>query len=285
MSTFIGRGGQAQQVGQLLGTARLVTLTGAGGIGKSRLALRVATDALERFADGVWLIDLLPLPDSSVLASDVAHSLGVQEAGRLPLDSLLDALRNQQMLLVLDNAEHLLEGCADLAHRLLVNAPALRILVTGREPLGIAGETIWRVPPLATPTAEERAQIEALAHCDSVVLFIDRAQAADAGFQLTTVNMAAVAEICARLEGIPLAIQLAAAWVGTLSVAQIVDRLDDCFRLLTHGSRTAPSRQQTLRATLDWSHDQLSEQEHRLFRRLAIFPGRGRSKPPKSCAL
>jgi predicted ATPase/DNA-binding CsgD family transcriptional regulator/DNA-binding XRE family transcriptional regulator len=273
LSSFIGREEHTSQVAHLLENARLVTLTGAGGIGKSRLALRAAGSSLERFPDGVWMIDLLPLHDSSVLASDVAHALGVHEAGRPALDSLVDALRPRHALLVLDNAEHLVEACADLAHRLLVSAAGLRLLVTGRQPLGIAGETIWRVPPLAIPRSDERAQLDVLLRCESVQLFVDRAQAADATFRLTESNAAAVAEICARLEGIPLAIQLAAAWVGTLAVGQIVDRLDDCFRLLTHGSRTAPTRQQTLQATLDWSHDQLTEAEQRLFRRLAIFAG------------
>jgi non-specific serine/threonine protein kinase len=273
VSSFVGRERQSAQVSQLIANARLVTLTGAGGIGKSRLALRAASTALDRFADGVWLVDLLQLHDSAVLASDVAHSLGVQEAGRLPLDSLVEALSPLSMLLVLDNAEHLVEACADLVHRLLVSAPDLHILVTGRQPLAIAGETIYRVPSLDTPSIHEVHTLESLAQCESVLLFLDRARSADASFQLTPASAPAVAEICTRLEGIPLAIQLAAAWVGTLAVNQIVERLDDCFRLLTHGSRTAPTRQQTLRATLDWSHDQLSPIEHRLFRRLSIFVG------------
>jgi non-specific serine/threonine protein kinase len=273
LTRFIGRVQESSQVAQALLGTRLLTLTGAGGIGKTRLALRVAADAMDRFADGVWLVDLMPLHDPGVLESEVAHVLGVHEASRPPLESLLDWCQPRQLLLVLDSCEHLIDACADLAHRLLVSAPGLRIIATSREPLSISGETIWRVPPLTVPPPESSLSPEAMAELDAVQLFLDRAQATGADFHLTSSNAAAVAELCSRLEGVPFAIQLAAAWVGTLTVDQIVARLDDCIRLLTHGSRIAPTRQQTLRATLDWSHELLSEAEQRLFRRLTVFDG------------
>ena len=253
---------------------RLVTLTGVGGSGKTRLALRVADDLVEAFPDGVWLVDLSPTADPALVATAVAKSLGVPEAPGAPLiDTLTSWLRTQTLLIVLDNCEHVLDGCAQVVEPLLTACPGARILATSREPLQLAGERQWRVQPLAVPDPDQPASFEELAGFPAMQLVEDRAQAVDASFRLTTENAVTVAKICARLDGIPLALELAAAWARVLSVGQILERLDDSLRLLTGGSRVAPTRQQTLRATLDWSYDLLTEPERAMFRRLAVFAG------------
>jgi predicted ATPase/DNA-binding XRE family transcriptional regulator len=274
VSSFVGREQDVIEVSGLLERSRLLTLTGVGGIGKTRLALRVGTIVVDEFESGAWLHDLVGLSDPRLLAASVVRCLGFQESRRPSLDTLIDALKNLRLLLILDNCEHLIDACAELVQQLLAAAPSLRILATSRQPLDVAGEVVWRVPPLAIPEAGQPPDPDALVQCESVRLFVDRARAANASFRLDATNTRAVAEVCTRLEGLPLALQLAAAWVGTLAVQQIVDRLDNCFVLLTRGNRGAPSRQQTLRATLDWSHDLLSADERRLFRRLAVFAGR-----------
>jgi non-specific serine/threonine protein kinase len=255
-------------------TGRLVTLTGVGGAGKTRLALQVAADLAESFPDGVYLVELAPLSDAALVPQALALAVGVQETPDTPLSETLAAvLRRRTMLLVLDNCEHLIDVCARLADHLLASCPELRILATSREPLQIAGEHRWRVSPLAVPVADEAASLEALARCPAVHLFVERAQRIDAAFALTAGNAAAVAQVCIRLDGIPLALELAAARVRVLTVAQILERLDDSLRLLTGGSRAAPTRQQTLRATLDWSYDLLTEPEKAVLRRLTVFAG------------
>jgi predicted ATPase/DNA-binding CsgD family transcriptional regulator len=273
LTSFIGRRREREEVQELLASSRLLTLTGAGGVGKTRLALQVAGDLTAAYRDGVWLVELAPLTDPGLVLQTVAAALGVREqAGRPLVDALTTALGPRQVLVVLDNCEHLLTACTQLAASLLGTAPGLRILATSREPLGIAGETRYRVPALTVPAAQPPSP-HRLAQYDAVLLFADRARAALPAFAVTDANAAAVVELCRRLDGIPLALELAAAWVAVLTPDQIAARLDDRFRLLTGGSRTALPRQQTLRAALDWSYHLLTEPEQQLFRRLAVFAG------------
>lgn len=274
LTSFVGREREQAELRRRLAATRLLTLTGAGGIGKTRLALEVAGALVDGHADGVWLVDLAPLADGALVPQAVASALGVRELPGRPLtEALADALRAREILLLLDNCEHLLPACAPLADRLLRACPRLRILATGREALGIAGETAWRVPSLALPESPAVASLEQLRRYEAVRLFVDRARAALPCFALTERNGPAVAEVCRRLDGMPLAIELAAARVALLAVDQIAARLDDRFRLLTTGSRTAPTRQQTLRAAIAWSYDLLTAREQRLFDRLAVFAG------------
>jgi predicted ATPase/DNA-binding SARP family transcriptional activator len=274
LTRFIGRERQMAEVKQLLGTSRLVTLTGAGGCGKTRLALQVAARMLEHFPEGVWLVELAPLADPALAPQTVATALGVQEAPSQPLlQTLVEQLRPRQLLLVLDNCEHVVGACAQLAEGLLQRCPRLRVLATSREALGIAGETRYRVPSLSVPEGQRPAALEELGQYEAVRLFLERAGAVQPGFRLTPANAPGVAEVCRRLDGIPLAIELAAARVNALPVEKIAARLDDRFRLLTSGSRTALPRQQTLRATMDWSYDLLTEAERVLLGRLSVFAG------------
>jgi predicted ATPase/DNA-binding CsgD family transcriptional regulator len=273
---FVGRREELESVAKLLATpgCRLVTLVGTGGIGKTRLALKVAARAREEHADGVYLVELAALSDPALVAQAVASVLGLRdEAERSALEMLSAALKDKRLLLVLDNCEHLLDACAGLAHGLLTACPALTILATSREPLRTAGEVIWEVPPLSLPVLEQLSPPNELLAVDSVSLFVDRARRALPTFELTTQNSPLVARLCHRLDGLPLAIELAAARIRVLSVAQIYDRLDDALRLLAGGDRLAPARQQTLRATLDWSYDLLTTDEKRLFQRLSVFAG------------
>jgi len=276
-SSFVGREQEMADVQRLLADTRLLTLTGPGGVGKTRLALEAGRD-LDRgqiFADGVWLIGLAPLADAALLAHEIAAGLGVrEEAGRAILDTLQEAIHDRGLLLVLDNCEHLVEACAQVADLLLRTCPRLTILATSREPLNIAGETAWPVPPLSVPARNENPELHALRECDAVRLFVQRAQAAVPAFALSDRNAVAVAEICARLDGLPLAIELAAARVRLLGADQIAARLGDRFRLLTGGARTALPRHQTIRALVDWSYALLPEQERTLFCRLGGVRGR-----------
>jgi predicted ATPase/DNA-binding SARP family transcriptional activator len=296
LTSFIGREREAAEVTQLIAKTRLLTLTGAGGCGKTRLALTTAAGLLAAYPDGVWLVELAALTDAALAPHAVAAALGVREEGQRPLiATLVEALRPKRLLLVLDNCEHLIAACAELAQTLLSACPRLQILATSREALGLAGETAWCVPSLELPPhiratesvemmeaggAGEKARfgsagpsVAELMRYEAVRLFVDRATAALPTFALTPQNALAVAHICHRLDGIPLAIELAAARVRALSVEQAATRLDDCLRLLTAGSRAALPRHQTLRATIDWSYDLLSELERAIFRRLAVFAG------------
>lgn len=278
VTTFIGRAGEMAEVKRLLGTTRLLTLTGPGGTGKTRLSLQVAADVLETFPHGVWLVELATLSESALVLEAIAAVVDVrEEPGRPLLETLIDVLRSRNLLLVLDNCEHLVAACAELAATLLRRCPQLRILASSREPLSIAGETIWSVPSLAvpsfSPTEKNDQPPDALAKLEAVQLFVERAGAVRPGFALSPENAATVARIAWRLDGIPLAIELAAARVKLLTPAQILDRIDDRFRLLTGGSRAALPRQQTLGALIDWSYDLLSEKERMLLRRLCVFVG------------
>ncbi|MGQ0569585.1 MAG: ATP-binding protein [Armatimonadota bacterium] len=274
LSSFVGREREIAEIKRLLGAARLLTLTGSGGSGKSRLALQVAAEVLEEFEDGVWLVELAALSDAGLVHQWVALSLGVPEqSGRPLLASLVDYLQLKQLLLVLDNCEHVVAACATLTHTLLRACPSLRILATSREGLGIAGEIAWGVPPLTLPDPQPQSQPETLLLSEAGRLFFERAVAAAPDFAISTSNVPSVVEICRQLDGIPLAIELAAARVRVLPVDQIAARLNDRFRLLTRGSRTALPRQQTLRATMDWSYELLSREEQALLRRLSVFVG------------
>jgi predicted ATPase/class 3 adenylate cyclase/uncharacterized protein HemY len=274
VTSFVGREREMQEVKQLLATTRLLTLTGSGGTGKTRLSLQVAADLLEEKSDGVWLVELAPLTDPPLVPQAVASALAVrEEAGQPLLETLVENLKTKQVLLILDNCEHLLSGCAALADRLLRSCPQVQILASSRERLGTAGETAYPLPSLQTPDPRRLPSVEDLTEFAAVRLFLDRTMAAAPSFRLTHQNAAAVAQVCRRLDGIPLAIELAAARVKVLTVEQIAARLDDRFRLLTVGNRAALPRQQTLRAMIDWSYDLLSEPERMLLRRLAVFTG------------
>ena len=274
MTTFVGREREIADLCALLGTARLLTLTGMGGLGKTRLALEVAVRALEDHADGVWFVELASLSDPARVPQAVASALGVSEEGaRSVMDSLLQFVADRSLLVVLDNCEHLVGACAELATRLLQAGAGVRVLATSRENLHVRGETTYPVPALSVPEAGGEMAPEAMVHCDAVRLFVDRALAAQPLFRLTADNAAAVTEICRRLDGIPLALELAAARLRALSVEGIATRLQDRFRLLVAGDRTALPRQKTLRALIDWSHDLLTEAERIVFRRLAVFAG------------
>jgi non-specific serine/threonine protein kinase len=274
LTSFIGRAREIAEVRRLLGAARLVTLTGSGGAGKTRLALQVAADIVEDYPDGVWLAEFAPIADPALVPKTVASALNVPEQpGREMIETLVDALRPKSLLLVLDNCEHLLAACADLAAAVLRACPQVRILATSREGLRVPGETLSRVPSLSLPDARRFPTPEDLVLYEAVRLFVDRATATAPEFGVTSENAPAVAQVCQRLDGIPLAIELAAARIKVLAVEQIAARLDDRFRLLTGGSRMVLPRQQTLRAAIDWSYNLLSETERMLFRRLSVFAG------------
>ncbi|HEX9074720.1 MAG TPA: BTAD domain-containing putative transcriptional regulator, partial [Anaerolineae bacterium] len=240
LTSFIGRKLEMAQVKELLSKTRLLTLTGSGGAGKTRLAIQTATDLVGDFEDGVWWVNLAPLRDAALVMQAAANALGLRQVSDQPiLETLTNYLRPRHLLLVLDNCEHLAEACAHLAETLLSTCPRLKILCTSRETLGIAAETGWRVPTLALPDPRHPPPLDQLIGYDSILLFVERATAVTGSFRLTEKNINAVIQICSRLDGIPLAIELAAASVKVLSVEQIMTRLEDRFRLLTAGSRTA----------------------------------------------
>jgi predicted ATPase len=253
---------------------RLVTLTGTGGCGKTQLGLLVAADLVDAFVDGVWLVELAPLQDPHQVPSAVASVLSRRErTGEALIDTLVAYLKARDCLLVLDNCEHLIDACADLAERLIVGCPRVRLLATSRERLRISAETTWRVPSLPSPDPRATLAPAELLSYPAVRLFVERAQAVQPDFAVSPAEGSRIAAICGRLEGLPLALELAAARVASLSLVQILERLGDSFRLLVGGSRTAATRQQTLRATLDWSHALLPNSEQAVFRRLAVFAG------------
>lgn len=273
LATFIGREKEIAGLKKRLAEYRLVTLTGSGGIGKTRLSIQAARELVPRYPDGVWLVELAPLADPALVPQTVCVVLDVQPQGNIPpLTALTDYLREKTLLLVLDNCEHLIDACAQLSEHLLTHCPDVCLLASSREALGIEGETSLRVPSLSLPDTN-RPSSETLQQSEAVRLFVERATAALPGFALTDANAPAIAQVCHRLDGIALAIELAAARVKVLKVEQIATRLDDAFRLLTGGSRTALPRQQTLRATIDWSYSLLSDAERVLLRRLAVFAG------------
>ena len=283
VTSFVGREQELVDIERLLSTGRMVTLVGVGGTGKTRLALHAAADVVERYANGAWLVELAPLTDAGLVVAEIGRALRVQpQPDQPPLEPLVDYLRSKELLLVLDNCEHLIETVADVAYRLLGSCSDLRILTSSREPLGIDGERVYAVPSLTLPAdpdvdrahapadAEELEQAE---RSEAVSLFVERARSILPSFALDASNVGAVVEICRRLDGIPLALELAAARVNLLSPAEIAEGLGDRFRLLTGGRRTALPRQRTLQALVDWSWDLLDDADRRLLRRLSVFAG------------
>ncbi|QSE89351.1 protein kinase [Rhodococcus pseudokoreensis] len=274
LTNFVGRRNELAEAKSMLSASRLVTLTGIGGVGKTRLALRVAADARKGFADGVRWVELGELQDESLVVGVVAAALGVRDRSARRLDDVVaEFLTPKHLLLILDNCEHVVDAAAALTERLLHTCPELRVLTTSREALALGGEAVLRVPPLAVPASERTPTLRGLPQYDAVTLFVDRASAAVPGFELTEDNRGAVSLICQQLDGLPLSIELAAARLRAMSPEQILERLTDRYTLLTRGSRGAPSRQQTLRLSIDWSHDLCTPREQQLWARLSVFAG------------
>ncbi len=271
LTSFVGRQREMAEIKRLLETSRLVTLTGAGGCGKTRLALRVASDLCAAYPDGACWVELAPLADAALLPQAVAQALNtIEHPGHALLDVILDLLHDKRLLLVLDNCEHLASACGEFAHDVLCDAAHVGILATSREPLAVAGEMLYPVAPLAVPPGPKATDI---AEFDSIRLFVERARSVRPNFTLTPDNAAHVADICRRLDGIPLAIELASGRVNVLTVEQIASRLDDRFSLLTSATHGMPSHHRTLRAALDWSYDSLPPEEQILLSRLSAFAG------------
>ncbi len=274
LTSFIGRRHQVQEIKSVLTAARLVTLVGPGGVGKTRLAIRTATDLRRGIPDGVWLVELAGLRDAELVTQAVMTSLGLRdESGRWLMSRLIEYVAPRRLLLVLDSCEHLLDACAVLADAVLREAPSLRILATSTQALGVAGETVIQVRPLSVPDPDEQVTPERTAQTEAVALLVERAREAGAAFEVTPDNRAAVVELARRLDGIPLAIELASVRLRTLGLDQLVERLNDRFALLVGGSRTAPPRHQALEATIAWSHDLLGDDDRAVLRRLSVFPG------------
>ncbi|MEP6943095.1 MAG: tetratricopeptide repeat protein [Betaproteobacteria bacterium] len=274
LTSFIGREKEIVDVKALMTSGRLVTLTGSGGCGKTRLAVQVAADALESYPDGAWMVELAALADPALVTQTVANELGLKESrGKTIEQSLVEHLSSRRALLVLDNAEHLLAECAQLADTLLRRCAKVALLVSSREGLSIAGEATYRVPSLPMPDPKQDKTPEQVGRFESTRLFVERARLHAPGFEVTAQNAVTLASICSRLDGIPLAIELAAARMRSMSIDELNKRLDQRFRLLSGGSRTALPRQQTLRSLIDWSYDLLKVSEQALLCRLAIFVG------------
>ncbi|WP_077043755.1 ATP-binding protein [Rhodococcus sp. MTM3W5.2] len=274
LNSFVGRRNETAESRRLLSSSRLLTLTGIGGVGKTRLALRVAADSRRDFEDGVWLVELGDLHDPDLVAGMVAATIAPRNiSSEPPLEMLADHLRDRRLLLVIDNCEQVVDAVASLATALLRRCPGLRILATSREALSVGGEAVLRVPSLAVPDPAEPPSLQDLARYEAATLFLERAAVAVPGFALSEDNRVAVAQICHRLDGLPLAIELAAVRLRTLSADQILDRLSDRYQLLTGGRRGAPTRQQTLRLSIDWSRELCTEAERELWGRLTIFSG------------
>jgi predicted ATPase len=274
LTSLIGREAEIAEIMQRLEDYRLVTLTGTGGTGKTRLSLRVAEEVLDQFPNGVWFVELAGLADPDLVPRTIVAALGLQESSRRSLlEQLQDYLQQKDLLLVLDNCEHMITECAAISDLLLRNCPKLKILASSREALSVAGEVAYPVPTLSVPGPNSQISVEEISHFTAVQLFEERARQTHPGFMITPANVSAVAQICRRLDGIPLAIELAAARAGVLGVEQIAARLDHRFRLLTGGSRTALPRHQTLRASIDWSYSLLDETERILLLRLSVFYG------------
>ncbi|MGD9527768.1 ATP-binding protein [Pseudonocardia sp.] len=270
LTSFVGRRAELLEAKGMLSSRRLVTLTGIGGVGKTRLALRIAGDARNR-GGPVWMVELGELRDGSLIVEVVAAALGLRHRARSPLAGLADHIAEQQALVVLDNCEQVIDAVAALSRYLLRHCPGLRILATSREALGVGGEAVLRVAPLEPPDPESR--LRELRRCDAMTLFVDRAAGVVPRFELTETNASTVARICARLDGLPLALELAAATLRVMSPEQLLQRLSDRFRLLTRGERDAPTRQRTLRLCVDWSHTLCTPVEQRAWARLSTFPG------------
>jgi predicted ATPase/class 3 adenylate cyclase/DNA-binding XRE family transcriptional regulator len=274
LTSFIGRENEQAEIKKLIATGRLVTLTGVGGIGKTRLSIQVASALLNDFFQGIWLVELAPLSDSALVTQVILTTLGLTEqSGRSPMRILIDFLQGKRALLILDNCEHLITACAQLSNDLLKQCPNLKIVATSREPLNITGEAVWQVHTLSVPDRERLSPTNLPLSFESVRLFVERAKMIKSDFALTDQNEMAVAQICQHLDGIPLAIELAAARVRMMTAEEIVSHLENRFDLLKQSQRTAMHHHQTLHATIDWSFDLLAEDERVLFRRLSVFAG------------
>ena len=275
LTDLIGREKEIEEVLKLIRDRRLVTLVGSGGIGKTRLSIAVGDAAIDQFDDGVWFVDLAPLTDQSLVAQSVGRSMGIPEDRTRPMiDALLDSLHDRKLLIILDNCEHMIHACASFAHRILTSCASISILATSREPLHVLSEQTFRVPSLNVPSVQDGEDDPSqLMAFDAIRLFVDRASRIDKAFRLTQRNAPDIAEICRQLDGIALAIEMAAARLRSMSIGEIRSRLVDRFKLLTGGNRAALPRQHTLRAAIDWSYDQLSEPERMLLRRLSAFSG------------
>jgi non-specific serine/threonine protein kinase len=272
LSSFVGREQELSDIRRLLGTTRVLTLTGAGGVGKTRLAVRAAERVGSEYAHGVWYVDLAPLATGALLPNVVAAAIGVREQPRRTIvDALIRRLAARRVLLVLDNAEHLIRACADLLVVLLRGCPLLRVLTTSREPLGIDGETVWRVPSMGLPAPAARP--EDLAGSGAIQLFVERARAAVPGFQIDSSNGPKIAALCRRLDGIALAIELAAARLRVLTVDEVSLRLDRALDVLVDVGRTGRGRQRTMRGAVGWSYQMLTTRQRQLFDRLSVFAG------------
>jgi predicted ATPase len=275
VTSFVGRRRELGEIRNKLATARLVSLVGPGGVGKTRLALRAAANLGRGFADGAWVVELAEVRDGALLPSAVVTGLDLRDqAATKPLQIVIAYLQDKQLLLLLDNCEHLIGPAAELVADVLHAAPNVRVVTTSREPLQLPGEHVIAVPPLELPDANGSEPFERVRQNDAVALFSERAAAASGTFGLTASNQSGVVRLCRRLDGVPLAIELAAVRTRVLTVDQIVDRLSDRFGLLTGGSRAALPRHQTLRTAIDWSHDLLTVSEQALLRRLGVFAGR-----------
>jgi predicted ATPase len=273
-NSFVGHRHEIAEIAGLLRDVRFVTLVGAGGVGKTRCALQIGTAFLRSTSDGVWLAELAPIPDQSLVPSVIALALNIHEQpDRSLLETLVAYLKRKQLLLILDNCEHVIDEARTVTAKILQACPDVRILATSREGLRICGEETYRIPSLGVPPDTETLSSEAVSRYEAVQLFVDRARSSNKRFALTDENAPDVVEICRRIDGIPLAIELAAARVNVLSAQQLAEKLDDRFRVLTGGDRNALPRQQTMRALIDWSYDLLSDEERLLFRKLAIFAG------------
>jgi predicted ATPase/tetratricopeptide (TPR) repeat protein len=284
-NSFIGRERELGELRRLVYSTRALTLSGPGGIGKTRLALRLLASMAAEFPDGAWFVELADLRQPDLVISRVASVLGVsEEPGRPLLETLADVLRRRRLLLALDNCEHMIDACAQVARRLLASAPGLRLLITSRERLRVPDETVWLVPPLSATSGATSDGAEAADHSEAIRLFADRGAASCPGFTVGSDNVLAVAAICRALDGLPLAIELAAAWVRVLSVEQICARLGNRFALLTAGDRSASPRQRTLRATIEWSYALLTAPERTLFGRLSVFAGWSLEMAEQVCA-
>ena len=274
LTSFIGRRVEIEEAKQLISEFRLMTLTGAGGIGKTRLALEIGRQLLGTYRDGVWLVELAGLTDADLVPETVASALGFTiQKGATPIESLVNLLEARELLCILDNCEHLVDGAAQVADRLLRHCPGLRILATSRDVLGVDGEVVWRVPSMPTLDSHRSHTLDDVRECETVQLLVQRARAARPGFELNTDNASSVVRICQTVDGIPLAIELVAARTRSMSVSAIEKHIAERFTLVTGGSRVSMPRQRTLRATFDWSHELLNEDEKIVFRRLSIFAG------------
>src|SRR5919109_4617023 len=274
-TSFVGRRRELAELRKKLASTRLVSLVGPGGVGKSRLALRAATDLARGFPGGAWLVELAEVRDPTLVSNAVLAALDLRaQAATEPTPLLLDFLEDKELLLVVDNCEHLLQPTANLLNEIAEASPGVRVIATSREPLSISGEHVLPVPPLELPAPRDAEPLHQLRQNEAVTLFIERAAAASGAFELSESNRAAVVDLCRRLDGLPLAIELAAVRTRVLSPEQILERLVDRFALLTTGSRTALPRHQTLRTTLDWSYELLDGEEQKLFRGLCAFAGR-----------